>query len=75
MSKQLAGIELLAQSTSEQQEEVTTPPTTWPDPLAKEAYYGLAGDIVRLMGPHTEADSAALLFSFFVMFGSVIWQS
>lgn len=43
MSKQLAGLELLAQSTSEQQEEVTTPPTTWPDPLAKDAYYYYPG--------------------------------
>ena len=75
MSKQLAGLELLAQSSNVQQVEVTTPSSTWPDPLAEEAYYGLTGDIIRLMEPHTEADPAALLFSFFLMFGSVIGRS
>ncbi len=33
---------------------------TWPEPLADEAFYGLAGDIVRTIEPHTEADPAAL---------------
>lgn len=45
---------------------------TWPAPLAPEAYHGLAGDIVRTIEPHTEADPAALLFSLFVLFGNVI---
>ncbi len=44
----------------------------WPSPLAPEAYHGLAGDIVRTIEPHTEADPAALLFSLFVLFGNVI---
>jgi len=47
----------------------------WPDPLAPEAYHGLAGELVRVLSPHTEADPAALLFSFFVAFGNVIGQS
>jgi hypothetical protein len=33
----------------------------WPDPPAEEAYYGLAGDVVRAIGPHTEASPVALL--------------
>jgi len=45
---------------------------TWPAPLAPEAYHGLAGDIVKTIEPHTEADPAALLFSLFVLFGNVI---
>jgi len=32
----------------------------WPQPLADEAFYGLAGDIVRTIELHTEADPAAL---------------
>ena len=32
----------------------------WPQPLAEEAFYGLAGDIVHTIEPHTEADPAAL---------------
>lgn len=44
----------------------------WPAPLASEAMHGLAGDIVRTLEPHTEADPAALLFSLFVLYGNVI---
>ena len=33
----------------------------WPKPLAVEAFHGLAGEIVRAIEPHTEADPAALL--------------
>jgi hypothetical protein len=44
----------------------------WPDPLAPEAFYGLAGDIVRTVEPHSEADPAALLVQTLVAFGNVI---
>jgi uncharacterized protein DUF3987 len=33
----------------------------WPDPLAEAAYQGLAGDMVRLLEPQSEADAVALL--------------
>ncbi len=32
----------------------------WPQPLAEEAFYGLTGDIVRTIEPHTEADPGRL---------------
>ena len=48
---------------------------SWPEPLAEEAFHGLAGDMVRAIEPHTEADPAALLFSFFVMFGNTIGRT
>lgn len=35
--------------------------STWPQPLAEEAYYGLVGDLVRAIEPHSEADPAAIL--------------
>ncbi len=44
----------------------------WPSALAPEALCGLAGDIVRAIEPHTEADPAALLVQLLVGFGSVI---
>lgn len=44
---------------------------SWP-PLAEEALHGLAGQFVKTVGPHTEADPAALLFQFHVSFGNVI---
>src|SRR5215469_1277372 len=44
----------------------------WPDPLAKEAFHGLAGEIVREIEPRTEADTAAILIQTLVAFGNVI---
>jgi hypothetical protein len=42
----------------------------WPGPLAPAACHGLAGDVVRCLDPHTEADSAAILLQFLVAFGN-----
>lgn len=44
----------------------------WPEPPDACAYSGLAGDVVRIIGPHSEADPVALLAQFLVAFGSVI---
>jgi hypothetical protein len=44
----------------------------WPAPLADEAFHGLAGEVVRTLEPHTEADPAALLLQFLAAFGNVI---
>jgi hypothetical protein len=38
----------------------------WPGDMAPEAFTGLAGDFVRLVEPHTEADRVALLGNFLV---------
>lgn len=43
----------------------------WPV-LDEAALYGLAGDFVRLVVPHCEADRAALLISFLVGVGNII---
>jgi hypothetical protein len=45
---------------------------TWPDPLGEDAFHGVAGELVRLIEPHTEADPAALLLQFLIGFGSLI---
>lgn len=47
----------------------------WPEPLAPEAFHGLAGEFVNIVGPHTEADPAALLLSFLAGFGNIIGRS
>jgi hypothetical protein len=44
----------------------------WPAPLSEDAFYGLAGQIVRSIYPETEADIAALLFQFLVFVGNII---
>lgn len=55
---------------------VATPPVPaqarWPDPPDDAAYYGLAGDIVRAIEPHTESDPIAILGQFLVGFGNLI---
>lgn len=54
--------------------EATAPPKErpWPSPPAAEAYYGLAGDIVRAIEPHTEADPVAVLAHVLAGYGSMI---
>lgn len=47
----------------------------WPEPLSDAAYWGLAGDIVRRIEPHSEADPAALLTSLLVAFGNLIGRT
>ena len=50
----------------------TTSEPQFPEPLAPEAFHGLAGEFVRLVSPHTEADEAALLAHFLVYFGNAV---
>src|SRR5262249_31669647 len=54
--------------------EVPLPPTEpeWPAPLRREAYQGLAGIVVEVIGPHSESDPTALLVSFLIGFGSMV---
>lgn len=47
-------------------------PIGWPEPPEPAAFAGLAGEIVELIDPHTEADRASVLAHFLVAFGSCI---
>jgi len=47
----------------------------FPEPISEVAFYGLAGEIVRRIEPHTEADRAALLIQTLAAFGSVIGRN
>lgn len=54
------------------------PPITvpsWPDPPDDDAYAGLAGEIVRTIEPHTEADPVAILAQLLIGFGNLIGRS
>ncbi len=50
----------------------STSPRMWPRELSEAAFCGLAGEIVRAIEPHTEADPAAVLISLLAMFGNAI---
>lgn len=43
----------------------------WPEPPAEAAYHGIAGDIVRAVQDHTEADPVALLGTILATFGAL----
>lgn len=47
----------------------------WPEPLHPAAFHGLAGEWVRMVLPHTEADAAALLLQFLAGFGNLIGRA
>jgi hypothetical protein len=64
----LQGASITAESTP----ALIDAPRAWPEPLQEDAFYGLAGEIVRMIEPHSEADPAALLVQFLVMFGSAL---
>jgi hypothetical protein len=47
----------------------------WPAPLGPAAFRGLAGEIVRSIEPHSEADPAGLLVQFLVTVGNLIGRA
>lgn len=60
-----------AEPKAEEEPELEVSAIPWPDPLAPAALHGLAGDVVKAINPHTEADPAAILFQFLVAFGNM----
>ncbi|MDQ0339701.1 hypothetical protein J2S00_002494 [Caldalkalibacillus uzonensis] len=40
--------------------------------IKEDAFYGLAGEVIETIDPHTEADKAAVLLNFLTAFGNVI---
>jgi hypothetical protein len=61
-------------------EEVSSEPipqhtgADWPT-ISKQAFHGIAGEFVRLVEPHTEADPVALLIQFLSATGNIIGVS
>jgi hypothetical protein len=51
------------------------PTPGWPESLASEAFYGLAGEFVRAVEPHCEGDPAALLIQFLLTFGNRVGRA
>lgn len=47
-------------------------PPEWPEPPGSAAFYGLAGEIVEAIDPHTEGDRTAVLAQTLVAFGNSI---
>ncbi len=47
-------------------------PVRWVKPLNADVCYGLVGEFVKKIEPHTESDPAAILIQFLTYFGNVI---
>jgi hypothetical protein len=45
---------------------------TWPDPIQEDGFHGIAGELVRAIEPHSEADPAALLVQALVGWRSLL---
>ncbi|MFL6213321.1 MAG: DUF3987 domain-containing protein [Blastocatellia bacterium] len=55
--------------------EFPTPFSSWPAAPEQACLHGLAGEIVGMIYPHSEADLSALLVQFLVAFGNIIGRS
>jgi|GEM_PF-727269 len=51
------------------------PPMGWPNALAPAAFHGIAGEIVHMIEPHTEADRAALLIQLLAALGNIVGRN
>ena len=69
--RRLANAETLANLQEQGPAEAPVVTPAWPR-LAPEALHGLVGEFVTAIEPHTEADPAAILIQFLVLFGNVI---
>ena len=49
--------------------------TPWPEPMQETAFHGLAGEIVREIEPHSEADPAAILAQFLAGVGNAVGRA
>jgi hypothetical protein len=52
--------------------EEVVPIPKWPGPPGEAAFRGLAGEVVRLIAPNSEADKVGILLQFLIGFGNAI---
>lgn len=55
--------------------QFASPSSSGPKNLEPEAYYGVAGELVQAIAPHTEADPAGLLIQLLVAFGNLVGRN
>ncbi|MBC7341180.1 MAG: DUF3987 domain-containing protein [Clostridia bacterium] len=73
MPRELVGIaSLLAQKDRPAEPEPELRIAPWPDPPKPQAFFGLAGDFIRKLEPHTEADPVGILVQFLAAYGNAV---
>jgi hypothetical protein len=72
-----AGAEVIRKLQAETGQKAEAAPTVpqWPDPIHEDGFHGVAGDLVRLIEPHSESDPAGLLVQLLVSWGSLAGRS
>jgi hypothetical protein len=65
----------LEEDAQERRNGHTDAPLKWPEPMRPEAFHGLPGEFVRLVEPHTEADSHGLLLQLLAAAGNAIGRN
>ncbi len=73
--KQSTSVPIAVAQATVAKSQIAVAANTWPAAPSVDAFYGLAGEFVMLVQPHTEADPVALLLQFLVGFGNVIGRS
>jgi hypothetical protein len=66
-------ITMRAKNGSKPEPAATVP--QWPDPIHEDGFHGIAGEVVRIIEPHSEADAAALLVQTLIGWGSLAGRS
>lgn len=61
----------ISSAAPDDEDDEPLPLKEWPV-MREEAYHGLAGEVVKTVAPHTEADPVALLVTLLTGFGNVI---
>jgi hypothetical protein len=59
-------------NTYEDEDLYTSIAVRWPEPISEAGYYGIAGQFVRMVENHTEADPNAILMAFLVYAGCLL---
>ena len=52
--------------------EPSHPMPAWPRPLQSAALIGLLGELIDILGPHTEADPSAIAVQYLIGFGNIV---
>jgi hypothetical protein len=65
----------LALATNNHKEETTATIPQWPEPIHDDGFHGIAGQLVRIIEPHSEADVSALLVQTLIGWGSLVGRA
>jgi hypothetical protein len=60
---------------SDLEQKYSTPVEQFPEPMSREAFHGITGEIINAITPHSEACKEAVLIQLLVGFGNIIGRN